>query len=99
VESESDEKAAGEPASEAMVWGAPSLFVHVTVVPVFTVREEGSNAKFLIEIVFPPPVEAGGAAGVDGAGPEEQPATVQARITRTVQAMRNSMRGYADIIP
>jgi len=48
-----------------MVCGAPSWFTHVTTVPVFTVRVEGSNAKFLIAIVSPPPVEAGGAAGAD----------------------------------
>ena len=58
VESESDEKAAGEPASETIVCEAPSWFTHVTTVPVFTVSEDGSNAKFLIEIEFPP-VEAG----------------------------------------
>ncbi|MFA6224633.1 MAG: hypothetical protein WC620_00260 [Methanoregula sp.] len=41
VESESDEKAAGEPVSETMVCEAPSWFTHVTTVPVFTVSEDG----------------------------------------------------------
>jgi len=50
-----------------MVWGAPSWFTHVTTVPLFTVRDEGSNAKFFIDMEFPPPVEVGGAAGVTGA--------------------------------
>jgi hypothetical protein len=84
VESGSDEKAAGEPASDAIAWGGLSLFVHVTTVPVFTVRIEGSNAKFLIVIVFPPPDDAGGAVVVAGAGLELQPAIMQARIRKTV---------------
>jgi hypothetical protein len=82
-----------------MVWGAPSLFIHVTVVPIFTVSVEGSNAKFLIVIVFPPPGEAGGAAEVAGAWPEEQPAAVQASIKRTVHAMQNTYGEWSDIIP
>ena len=45
--------------SETMVCEAPSWFTHVTIVPVFTVSEDGSNAKFLIVIEFPPPVEVG----------------------------------------
>jgi len=67
VESELEENAAGEPVSEAIMWGTLSWFVHVTVVPAFTVSEAGSNAKFLIAMVFPPLVAAGGAAvaGVD----------------------------------
>jgi hypothetical protein len=61
----------------------------VTTVPVFTVREEGSNAKFFIDMEFPPPVEAGGAAGVtgaDGVWGEEQPAAILAKIKRTKHA-------------
>lgn len=50
-----------------MVWGDPSWFIHVITEPLFTVREEGSNAKFLIAMEFPPMVEAGGAAGEAGA--------------------------------
>jgi hypothetical protein len=51
--------------SETIVCGVASWFTHVTTVPVFTVRIEGSNAKFFIVIVVPPPVEAGGEAGAD----------------------------------
>jgi hypothetical protein len=98
VESESDEKALGEPASEAMAWGVPSLFTHVTAVPAFTVRREGSNAKFLIAIVFPP-VEAGGAVVADGVGEELQPAAIQKKITRTVHAMQNTRRDCSGITP
>jgi hypothetical protein len=93
----SDENDAGEPVSETIVWEAPSLFTHVTVVPVFTVSAEGSNAKFLIEMVFPP-VEAGVPAGAPGGLEEEQPAAIQARIKRTIHAVQNSRREYADII-
>ena len=85
--------------SETMVWGAPSLFIHVTVVPVFTVSVEGSNTKFLIVIVFPPLGEAGGDAGVAGVWPEEQPAAMQARIRTTVHAMQNTRRECSDTIP
>lgn len=70
MESESDVKAAGEPASDARAWGVPSLFTHVTVEPVFTVRVEGSNAKFLIATDVPPAAEAGGAVVAEGAGEE-----------------------------
>lgn len=78
---------------------APSLFTHVTVMPVFTVRVGGLNAKFLIVIVFPPPDEADGVAGVDGAGLEEQPAAMQAKITMTVHTMQNTRRECSGIIP
>lgn len=98
-ESGSEENAAGEPASETMECVAPSLFTHVTPVPVFTVRVEGSNAKFLIEIVFPPPAAAGVAAGDAGAGLEEQPAAMQATITRAVHAKLIIRRGCAGILP
>ena len=70
MESVSDENAAGEPASETRAWGTPSLFTHVTTVPVFTVRMEGSNAKFLIMTEFPPPAGAGGAVVAVGVGEE-----------------------------
>ena len=98
-ESGSEVNAAGEPASETIVCGAPSLFIHVTSVPVFTVRAGGSNAKFLIEMVFPPPAETGGVAAAEGAGGEEQPAAMQAMITRTVQVKHQIRRGCADINP
>jgi hypothetical protein len=52
--------------SEVIVWEVPSWFIHVTTVPVFTVNEEGLNAKFLIAIVFPPPVDVGGGVVADG---------------------------------
>jgi hypothetical protein len=99
----SDEMTAGAPASETMVWGALSLFTHVTVEPAFTVRLEGSNAKFLIAMVFPPPEEAvagagGAGAGGAGAGPEEQPAVMQARITRAMQAIPGIRREYSGMI-
>jgi hypothetical protein len=97
-ESGSEENAAGEPASETIVCVAPSLFTHVTPVPVFTVRVGGSNAKFLIEIVFPPPVAAGGVVVAEGAGEEEQPAAMQANITRTVHARPHTGREYTDIV-
>lgn len=66
------------------------MFIHVTVVPVFTVRVEGANAKFLIAIVFPLPDEAGVTEGVAGADPELQPAVMQATITRIIQARTNN---------
>jgi len=48
--------------------GALSWFVQVTAVPVFTVMVEGSKAKFLIVIAFPPGVEDCWTAGVVVAG-------------------------------
>jgi len=74
----------------------------VTTEPVFTVREEGSNAKFFIDMEFPPPAEVGGVAGVtgaDGVWLEEQPAAMQARIKMTIHAEQNTKREYAGIIP
>ena len=85
VERELDEKASGEPASEARAWGAPSLFTHVTVVPVFTVRVEGSKAKFLIVTEFPPPPVAGDAVVADGAVEELHPADRQEMINKAEQ--------------
>ena len=55
MESESDENATGEPGSEAIVCGAVSRLTQVTVVPVFTIRVLGLNAKSLILTVDPPP--------------------------------------------
>ena len=49
--------------SEAIACGTASWFAHVTSVPAFTVSVEGSNAKFLIVIVFPPVVGDCGDAG------------------------------------
>ena len=51
-----------------IVCEAPSWFIHVTTVPVFTVRVAGSNAKFLIVIESPPVVEAGDTVVAVGAG-------------------------------
>jgi hypothetical protein len=99
LESESEEKAAGEPGSETIVCTAPSWFTHVTAVPVFTVSTEGSNAKFLIAIEFPPSIEAGVAAGVESVWEEEQPATVHDMITKAIQAEQRTGRECADIIP
>jgi len=92
----------GEPESETIVWVAPSWFIHVTTVPVFTVSEEGSNAKLLIVMEMPPPVDAGGAVVVAGAGPvweEEQPAAMQARMSRAIQAEQSTKREGAGILP
>jgi hypothetical protein len=99
VESESEEKAAGEPVSETTVWEAPSWFTHVTTVPVFTVSGEGSNAKFLIAMVFPPPVEGDCGVVAGGVWLEEQPAAMLARIRRTMQREQNDMRESAGILP
>jgi len=93
----SEENAAGDPSSETMVCVVPSLFTHVTPVPVLTVRAGGSNAKFLIEMVFPPPVDAGGVVPAEGEGEEEQPAAMQAMITRTEHATQDTVREYANI--
>jgi hypothetical protein len=98
VESESDEKGAGEPVSETMVCGAPSWFTHVTTVPVFAVSEDGSNAKFLIVMEFPP-VGAGVVVVAGGVWLEVQPATMQARITRAIHDEQNAKREYFDILP
>ena len=49
-------------------------------------------------IVFPPPDAADGVEGVAGAGPEEQPAVIQAKITMTVQTMQNTRRECSGII-
>jgi hypothetical protein len=98
VASGSEEKDTGEPVSDAMAWVGLSLFIQVTVVPVFTVRVEGSNAKFLIVIVIPP-VGAGCGVAADGAGEVEQPAAMHARITRIVKTVQIIRREYSGIIP
>jgi hypothetical protein len=102
VDSESDEKIVGEPVSETTICGAPSWFTHVTIVPVFTVSGVGSNAKFLIVIEFPPPVEACGAAVAAGAGGvwlEEQPAATHARITSAIQTEQSTKGECLGILP
>lgn len=83
MESVSEEKAAGALASEAMVWGAPSLFTQVTTVPAFTVRGEGSNAKFLIVIMVPLPDEAGGVAGGAGVWDRRNPLPLSLLLGKT----------------
>ena len=75
-----------------MVCGVASWLIHVTTVPVFTVSVDGSNAKFLIVIAFPPPVEVVGATVVVAVWGEEQPATMQARIKRMVHTEQNTKR-------
>jgi hypothetical protein len=82
-----------------MVCETPSWFTHVTTVPVFTVNEEGSNAKFLIVMVFPPTVDAVGVAVVDGVWLEEQPATIQERIKITIHAEKQIKRECVGILP
>ena len=99
VESESDVIDTGEPVSETIMWGALSWFVHVTAVPLFTVSGVGANAKFLIAMVFPPPVAAGDAAVAGVVWGEVQPAVIQARITMTVHAVQNTRRECSDIFP
>lgn len=97
VESESDTIETGEPVSETIVWGALSWFVQVTVVPLFTVSGVGTNAKFLIAIVFSPPVAAGDATVAGAVWGDVQPATVQARITMTMHVVQNTRRECSDI--
>lgn len=75
------------------------MFNHVTAEPVFTVRTGGSNAKFLIIIVFPPPDATVVAAGDAGAGLEEQPAAMQVMITSAEQVKLIIRRECADIYP
>jgi len=71
----------------------------VTTVPVFTVRVDGVNAKFLMVIVFSPPDATVVAAGVDGTGLELQPAVMQAKITRMVHAILIIWCECAGMIP
>ena len=59
VWSGSEEKVSGEPGSETTVCTVPSWLTQVTVLPVFTASEEGLNAKFLMEMAFTPPADAG----------------------------------------
>lgn len=98
--SDGEEKATGDPASEASWCGELSSLVQVTVVPAFTVSVDGLKAKFLIAMVFPP--EAGVCvAAAEGAGPveEEQPADRQARISSIAHADQNRVREWVDILP
>ncbi len=99
VESESDTIGTGEPVSETMVWGALSWFVHVMAVPLFTVNGVGTNAKFLIAMVFPSPVAVGDAAVAGVVWGEVQPAAIQVRITMTMQAVQNTRRECLSIFP
>ncbi len=89
----------GDPASDAISWGALSSLVQVTVVPVFTVMVAGLNAKFLIVIAF---AEAGGTgvapAGWAGLWPEEQPAERLARSSMTSNAAMKGIRNCTDIL-
>lgn len=75
------------------------MFVHVTTVPLFTVSEDGSNAKFLMLIVFPPVVEMVGAAVAGGDCVEEHPAAIQETIKRTTHARQKIKRDFACITP
>jgi len=69
---EGEVNADGAPASDTTVCDVPSAFVQVTVVPAFTVRVAGLNAKFLMVIVFAPVAEAGEAVEI-AAGAGELP--------------------------
>jgi hypothetical protein len=75
------------------------LFVHVTTVPLFTVSEDGSNAKFLMLIVFPPVVVVVDAAVDGGACGEEHPAAMQETTKRTTHARQKIKRDFACITP
>jgi len=81
-----------------MACGAVSWLIHVTPVPVFTVRDGGSNAKFLM-VMADPPGEAVCVFAGDGDGEEVQPAVMPARIIMTVHAVQNTRREYPDILP
>jgi len=82
-----------------MVCGALSRFTHVTAVPLFTVSEAGSNAKFLITTGFGPAAEVVGAAVAGGACEEVHPAAMQERIKRTTHAKQNIKQDFACITP
>jgi hypothetical protein len=71
----------------------------LTPVPLFTVSEEGSNAKFLMATVFPPAAEEVGAAVGGGVWLEEHPAAMQETIKRTTHAKQNIKRDFACITP
>lgn len=81
-----------------MVCGAVSWFTQVTVLPVLTVIDKGSNAKFLIVMVFPPPMDMGVAVDAGWVWLEAQPATVQARITRMIHYVQNIRREFVGIM-
>jgi hypothetical protein len=84
---DSDVNATTDSGSEAILCGAPSWFIQVTVVPVFIVSIAGLNAKFLIAIEFNP-VAGIGIVGVDVARLwlEAQPENEQVRISRIAHA-------------
>jgi hypothetical protein len=71
----------------------------LTTVPLFTVSEEGSKAKFLRTMVSPPAAEEVGAAVAGGVWEEEHPAAMQERIKRTTHAKQNIKRDFACINP
>jgi hypothetical protein len=71
----------------------------LTTVPLFTVSEEGSNAKFLMTTVFPPAAEDVGAAVAGGVWYEEHPAAMQETIKRTTHAKQKIKREFACINP
>jgi hypothetical protein len=71
----------------------------LTTVPLFTVSEDGSNAKFLMAIVFPPATEDVGAAVAGGVCEEEHPAAIQETIKRTTHAKQNMKLDLACITP
>jgi hypothetical protein len=71
----------------------------LTTVPLLTVSEDGSNAKFLIATVFPPATEVVGAAVAGGVWEEEHPAAMQETINRTTHAKQKIKRDFVCITP
>jgi hypothetical protein len=69
----------------------------VTAVPLFTVNEEGSKAKFLMTTEFPPAAEVVGGAVAGGVWEEEHPAAMQEMIKRTTHAKQKIKRDFACI--
>ena len=93
--------ASGAPASETIVCVTPSRFVHVTVVPCFTVISCGLKAKDLI-VIAPGPAAGAAVPVLCGTGPGEElhPASATARIKRdsTVRIMGN-LEGKVILVP
>ena len=79
-----------DPGSEAIVCGAPSWFIQVTVVPVFIVSVAGLNSKFLIMTEFNPApgVRVAGVV-VCGLCEDMQPENAQVRTSRITHADPN----------
>jgi hypothetical protein len=88
--SDSDVNATTDPGSEAILCGALSWFIQVTVVPVFIVSVAGLNAKFLIMTEFNPAAGVGVTCGdVCGLCADMQPENAQVRTSRLAHADQN----------